>query len=158
MASANVSTIVKERPLNKDFQMGMKQRCYVLDVTDSGYTGIAAADTHNLIPIPEGEALVGGVMIVETSFTSAGAATVTLQVASDALSGDIPKANLAAGDVVRLNFAVSAATETKATYAKSAADTLDWVVGTAALTAGKAIFLLDFVDAETLLDQGKIKW
>ena len=156
MAGTDITALIKERGANNDYQQPLITRTYTIDVTEPQFDGIETAATHNLVAIPKGEALVGGYVVVQTSFAGS-STTVTFQVGSDGLSGAIPEANLAAGDVVQLNFAISAATETKATYAKAAADTLDWAVGTAALTAGKCVLVLQFLDVATILAQGKIR-
>ena len=157
MAATNISTKIKERASNARYEQPYETRVYTFDVTDAEFDGIETVATHNIAPIEEGYALIGGCGIVSTAVTSAGSATLKFQVGSDALTGAIPKANLAAGDVFRLLFAESASTESKALYAASAADTLDMVVGTAALTAGKITLVLHYVDMTTVLASGKIK-
>jgi len=156
MATADISTVLKKTALPHEFQQPIIYRSYDIDVTAAGLTGAAAVDTHNLVPIPKGEALVWGRGIVQTSFVSATTnSTLIFLVGSDALTGAVTEANLAAGDVVELMFNnVAAATESKATYAKAAADTLDWTVGTAALTAGRMILVLGFVNVDGILTNG----
>lgn len=154
MAATDISGIVSTSPAPFEFQQPCIFRTYDIDVTTTAYDGIETVATHNLIPIPKGEALVYGMGFVQTAFTSSGNATLTFQVGSDVLSGAIPKANLAVGDVIKLLWVESASTESKATYAKTAADTLDWVVGTAALTAGRIILVCGFVNVNAILTNG----
>jgi hypothetical protein len=154
MGATDISAVItaSTRVPNRFQQMSF-ERVYDIDVTTAAFTGIETVATHDLVPIPLGYALVGGTGVVQTSFAGS-STTVTFGVGSDALSGDIPEANLAAGDTINLDWAVAAATESKATYAKAAADTLDWTIGTAALTAGRIILVLRFLDVSGLLTNG----
>lgn len=115
--------------------------------------GTSTVATHNIVPIPVGEALAFAIGYVETAFTSAGSSTHQFQVGSDTLTGAIPKANLAAGDVIMIGFDANDDTTSAAKYAKSAADTLDVAVGTAAVTAGKLYLQCFFVDVNALTGQ-----
>jgi hypothetical protein len=126
---------------------------YDIDLANADYAGVKTVATHNLAPIPEGFALVKAFVVVEDAITSDGNATLTFSVGSDALSGAVAKAGLAAGDVVELSVSDADGTAGKATYAKSAADTLDVAVGVAALTAGRFILVMELLDVETILAQ-----
>ena len=154
MAATNISALVSPAKAPYQFQSVYETVVYDIDVTTSAYTGIESVETHNLVPIPVGKALVGGYAVVYTAVTSDGSATVQFTVGSETLTGALPKADLAKGDVIRLSVGDKEDTAGAGTYAHTTADTLDWIVGTAALTAGRVILYLDFVDVSDATTNG----
>ena len=86
--------------------------------------------------IPVGDAFVGGYVIVTTAFTSGGSATLRFSINGDTLTGLLPKADLAIGDVITLQATDVDGTAGVEGFAVAAAATLDVAVATAAITAG----------------------
>jgi len=130
----------------RDSNVRISRPFIVTPVVDS----VDTVATHNLFTIPDGFALAGGSVIVTTSVTSAGAATVQFTVDGDALTGAIGKADLAAGDVVSLEFGATDGTTVTGAYANGADIQFSMVVGTAALTAGKFTVILDLVHVDAI--------
>jgi len=94
---ADISSTIKEIAMAKrSFSPFTAIRGYTWDPVNDG---TEATGTHNIVPINQNEALVFGYGAVDTTFTSSGSATVQFKIGSDALTGLIPKANLAAGDI-----------------------------------------------------------
>lgn len=87
----------------------------------------------NVAKIPAGSMIVGGGLAVPTAVTSGGSATVQVKVGSTNLTSAIGKAALTANSGHNLDQVTNAA----ATGLLFNADTsIDYAVGTAALTAG----------------------
>jgi hypothetical protein len=136
-----VPTTTKEFRTPQSLQTPFKTTVFDWDPKRDSHLTVA---THQVRDIAKGNAVVQGYLVVEEDFTSAGLATIQVQLGGDNLTGAVGKANLVAGDVVPFVLNNGTTTQSGATYAKAAADTLDIVVGTAALTAGKAkIFLVE---------------
>lgn len=146
MAATDISALVAPAKAPYQFQSVYETAIFDIDVTKAAFAGIETVETHKLVPIPLGKALVGGYAVVLTSFASTGNATVVFQVGSETLTGTLPKADLAKGDVIRLSVGDKEDTAGAATYSHTEADTLDWVVGTEVLTAGRVLLYLDFVN------------
>jgi hypothetical protein len=151
MADTNIVNKIKKTPTRFEFQQPVRYETYEINVIDADYSGIETVGTHNLVTVSAGQALVGASLMVEDAVTSGGSATVKFNCGDD-LTGAIPVANLAAGDVV--NFTFGATTGTVATYAKTADKTLNMTVATAALTAGKFVLVLGFIDVKAILENG----
>ena len=92
--------------------------------------------TKKITPVDDG---------VTTAVTSAGSATVKFGTGNIDYSGAIPKANLAANDIVKLQFMDYEDTDGGAGFSTSA-DTFDMTVATAALTAGAFTVMINIVD------------
>ena len=107
----------------------------VLEATYSFAVSGGAVGTISLNAIPQGAIILGGLLEVEAVPTSAGAATIAVQVegAGDIIAaaalGVAPWSTVGRKSVVP---AFTGATSVKTT----AAQTVDIVIGTAALTAG----------------------
>jgi hypothetical protein len=155
MAATDISALVRQAPSNQSEVQPVITRVFKVDFSDSRFTGITGQFAHPIAPIPLGEALIGGCIIVTTDITGA-SGTITWQIGSDTLSGLMPVDNLEKGDVHRLLFAVAAGTESKASYAHTAADTLDMDVNTTDITAGVFLLVLHYIDVATILAQGEI--
>ena len=147
---ADFTTVLEKSKPGYAFQTLAEQRVYNVGVGDEGMSGAKAVGTHNLIDIAENEAVVGGRIIIEEAFTSAGAATVAVQINSETVIAAQGKAALVAGEVMEFDLT----TALIGIYAKGAAITLDWVVAVAALTAGRAIIILDVVNVDQILNRG----
>jgi hypothetical protein len=156
MAATDITALVEQKKTNNTFHNLFEQHIYDIDVANSDFEGIETVATHNLVTIPEGKALVKGFAVVKDAVTSDGNATVQFKVGSDTLTGAVAKANLAAGDVIELSPNDADGTGGVAGYAAAAADTLDMTVGTAALTAGRFLLVLEFIDVATILAQGNV--
>ena len=144
---ADISATIKKKAQGFEFQSATEERAYVLDVAAEGVLTVA---THNILPIGAGEVCFGGFIFVEDAVTSSGSGTVQIKIGADTLTGAIPVANLAVGDVVKFGDTAATATTTFAGYAKSAADTLDMAVGTAALLVGKVVIVAYFMSADAV--------
>jgi len=119
---------------------------YVIDIVAEGYH---TASTHPAIDVPEGWALVGGSVIVEDSVTG-GTSLRFVMSGGDELTGVLPIADLAAGDVIDLRFGDAAAVEGVAGYAKSAALTIDIItVGT--MDGGKIVIVPELIRIDSAI-------
>ena len=113
----------------------------VTPVSDS--TDTAAA--HEIITLPANSFVTEGYVVVTTTCTSGGSATVKWGTGSKDYSGAIPVANLAANDVVKLQIMDYEDVDGGAGYSTSA-DTFDMTIATAALTAGVMYVMINIVE------------
>lgn len=109
--------------------------------------GVSSATTHDLFTIPDGYALVGGAVIVKT--TLADTTSIKFQVNGTDLTGAVGVANLAAGDVISLEYGMQDTTDGTAGYANGSDITFDMVV-VGAITAGKFLVILDLVHVDAI--------
>ena len=154
MADTNITSLLVETPSRFEFQQPYIFKTFEIDVLNADYTGIETTGTHNIYTIPQGMALVGAKLITTTAFTSAGSATIQFAIGSDNMTGVIPIANLAAGDCVDITLSSTTSTTTTAGYADTADDTFDMTVGTAALTAGAFVLIVQLVDVTSVTTRG----
>lgn len=154
MAATDITgTIVAQKEVPNEFQSALKCTVYDIDVTNSDFSGIETQYAHDLIDVPVGEALDHVLVAVYTSFAGTNA-TVMFYINGESCTGDIPIADLAAGDIVRLDPNDIDGVAGLAGYAKSAVVPIGWDVNTADLTAGRAIFYVFTVDVAELLANG----
>lgn len=124
------------------------------DVT--GNADFKTIAVHPIIPIGIGESLVGLKMVVTQAFASAGAPTLVVTANSLTLTGSIPKAELAKGDVYNLmpNDALAAVTSALGQlYAHTAAYTIDIEtedVSSAVWTAGRIMIWAEIADVAAM--------
>ena len=148
---ADVDITAKDTRLNGILsdEIYIKQEAHVIDFAELGVNGTG---THDLFKLAPGDALVGLTVIVLTGFTSDGSATVQFKskfnASAEALKDAIAKADLAAGDVYKI-----AAPGVKG-YDGSYGAVIQATVGTAALTAGKALIIASVVPAKQFLTRG----
>ena len=154
---ADMTSLLAFLPESNAFHTPFKIELLDLDFGDSDNAAMLATGTHNVFTIEQGKALLGAYGVVEDAVTSGGSATVQFKVGSDTLTGALPVANLAAGDSFTIATGSVTGTTSVASYAKSAADTLDIAVATAALTAGRILVYLIVADVEAAVD-GKIAY
>ncbi len=154
MAATSILAILAALKAPFTFQKMGRDAVYDIDVTDPDLSGIETVETHNLVEVPVGQALIGAKLIVLESFTSAGAATVQFSCNSHNLGGALPKADLAKGDVVDLPVNDAEDTAGGALYAHTTALSIDMTVGTAALTAGRFLLIPEFVDVSACTTNG----
>ena len=153
MAATDITT-------NKDFDVNPRHvfhshiKTVAKKIDGALSAGLWTVATHNIIQIPIGWALVGGYIVCTT--TAAGA-TATLQVKisdTETLTGLLPVAALAKGEVFPFRSgAVSAVVGWTNAYAHTAAQTLDIAIATAALTAGVFVVVAELVDIKAITDQ-----
>lgn len=127
----------------RDSNVRVTRPFIVTPVDDS----VSSATTHNLFSVPDGYALVGGAIIIKTTFT--GTTSIQFTVDGDPVSGAVPVANLVAGDVISLEFGSVAGTTTAGGYANGADIQFSMVV-TGAITAGKMLVVLDLVHVDAI--------
>lgn len=148
---ADITTTIKEVRTPKVFQDPSEVRTYQWDPANDGTGGTG---THNIIPIPEGYALLSADVVITEAFTSAGSATVKFLTGENDFTGAVPKAALTVGEVFPLLSVLDAtATAGVGHYVDGTvvtAETLDVTVGTAALTAGKAIIVARLMNISNL--------
>lgn len=156
MAATDISALVRQSPAAQTHTQPTITRVFKVDFSDARFSGIEGQFAHPIAPIPLGEALIGGCIIVTSDITGA-TGTLTWQIGSDTLTGLMPVDNLETGDVHRLLFAVAGGTESKAAYAHTTADTLDMDVNTADITAGVFLLVLHYIDVAAILAQGEIE-
>lgn len=136
MAATDITTVVTESPGTREFEIPERMVAYDIDFTNPDFVGIETVATHKLVTIPIGDALVRGLGVVTTAVLSGGAATLKFNINGDDITGLIPKANLAIGDVFDLVLNNGTGTQSGSGYAHTTALTLDLIVGTSAITAG----------------------
>ena len=147
---ADLTTVLEKSKPGYAFQTIVEQRVYNVGVGDEGMSGAKAVGTHNLADIAVGEAVVGGRVIFLEDVTSTGAATIKFQSNSEDLTAALAIAGMAAGEVVEFDL-VSAGL---GIYADTTAITLDMVVGTEVLSAGRFLIILDVVDVLAATTRG----
>lgn len=152
MADTDIRNLLPIIPGRFEYQQPIRYETYVIDVMDEDYANLETIGTHNLITVPQNQALVCGYMAVEEDITSDGSATVKFTCGGDDISGAIPKANLVAGDTFAFNF--GGTTTSVASYAKAADKSIDMVIATADLTAGKVVLVFGFIDINAILNNG----
>lgn len=128
-----------------------KQYAFCIDTAE--YSGMQATGTHDIAVIPAGEAVVGLSVFVLTAAASSGAATVQFKLdfngtAEAVNSTAVAIANLAAGDIADLPVNGIKAFDT----AKEC--TLQFTVGTAALTAFKFMLVIETVPVKEFITEG----
>lgn len=159
------STIQKEKVPYVSYKQVAEDRVYNIDVTDAALSGLAAVGTHNIVTIPVGYALLEAFVIVKQDADSAAdGAAVQFKIGDDTLSAAIAQADLAEGEVIKLDGnkygGVTDGTDTlesadvdggMAGYCPDAADTIDMVVSGEALTALEFAIIVKLVDLDTAL-------
>jgi len=102
---------------------------------------------HTIFDVEVGEAFIGGLIIVQTTFTSGGSATFQIaEAGGDTYTGLVAVANMAAGAVFSFGgLALTATDGIQAAYAHTSATTITAEVATAAFTAGKALIVGKFM-------------
>lgn len=128
-----------------------KQYAFCIDTAE--YSGMQATGTHDIAVIPAGEAVTGLTIFVLTSAASSGSATVQFKLDFDGTAEAVNStalaiANLAAGDIADLSVNGIKAFDT----AKEC--TLQFTVGTAALTAGKFLIVVDTIPVAEFINKG----
>jgi len=137
MAATIITASLKPKPIDRSLESLAYDTAYVIDSQNPTFVGIETVATHDLVTIPKGDAFLSGKVIVTKAFTSGGSATLRFQINGANLIGVIPKADLTVGEVFDLTLNDLDATVGLTAYADSADITLDWVVATAAFTAGE---------------------
>lgn len=142
MAAVDISSD-KDYDLNLPFVHHSPYLVKAKDFDTSKDADLLTVATHTIFDVEIGEAFVGFQIVVDTTFTSGGSATLTFNEAGgDALTGAIAVANLASGAVFNFGSQAIAATDGfQGLYAKSAATTITATIGTAAFTAGRAAII-----------------
>jgi len=155
MADSDVTSLVPR--LNGFYQPNtlVKSTVHILDLAVA--TSAKSADTHDLVKIPAGHAVVGVTIVSLTSFASSGAATMTIKVKAGtetaaAIGSAVSLTNLAVGKVTKL--VPAGALSLKATNGVYAGSVLQMTVGTAAYTAGKAMIIVDTIPVADFLVNG----
>ena len=127
----------------------VKQEAHVIDFVELGVNGTG---THDLFKLAPGDALVGLTVIVLDAVTSDGSATVQFKAkfnaSAEALKDAIAKADLAKGDVIAIP--VPGVKGYDADYGA----VIQATVGTADLTAGKAMLIASVVPAKQFQTRG----
>jgi len=144
MADISTTQGLGVRRVSADFHPPYITRIYDITPVTDGVTGVA---THTIAGIEAGKAVVGFKVLFLTSVTSATAnSTLTFALNSLALSGALAEATNLAGRVHHPPLTAINATAALAYGTTTAAITLTMAVGTAALTAGRLLIMLDLVD------------
>jgi hypothetical protein len=128
----------------------LKQRAFMLDLGDAA---IAAVDTHDFATIPAGEAIANLRIVVLEAVTSSGSGTLQFKasfnkVAEALHQSALAVANLAAGDVH--NVAVAGVKGVDMAYE----GVLQLTVGSAALTGGKVLVIVETLPAADFVRKG----
>ena len=149
---ADISSAIKESPSNQNFQNPILTRTYQWDPVNgsgAGGTSTETVATHNIVAVPSGEAFLRGFFVVTEAFTSGGSATVKFLTGETDFTGAVAVAALTIGEVFELSPQVDQTATTGVGHyvdgATVTAETIDVTIGTAALTAGKGYFVLEFL-------------
>jgi hypothetical protein len=122
----------------------VQERAYMLNMNTNA--DIAAVGTHNIVALPEGEALVGLKVIVVDGVTSGGSATVQFKVNDTAINSTaFTLAGLATGYVHSLNVAG---------LKGYGANTLQLTIGVAAITGGKIMVIAETIPVNMFITNG----
>jgi len=138
---ADITSSVAEKEIGRGLESLGYWVCKKITPVDDGVSSAAA---HNLITIPANSFVSEGYVVVTTTATSGGGATVKFGTGTKDYCGVIPVANLAANDFVKLQIMDYEDTDGGAGYSTSA-DTFDMTVATAALTAGAFYVMINIV-------------
>jgi hypothetical protein len=138
---ADITSSVADKEIGRGLEALGYWVCKKITPVDDGVSSAAA---HNLITIPAKSFVRSGYVVVTTSVTSGGSATVKFGTGNIDYCGAFAKANLAANDVIALSINDQDATNSGAGYSTSA-DTFDMTVATAALTAGAFYVMINIV-------------
>lgn len=145
----DATTILQKAKAGYVFQNIKEARVFNIGFADAGLAGIKAIGTHDMVDLSKGEAVVGGRLIMLEPVTSAGAATMKIQVDAEDLTSALAIADMVAGEVVDFDL-----TAGKGSYAAAADVTVDMVIAVAAITAGRFIMQLDVIDVNSLITRG----
>ena len=152
MAATDITGVVEATKAPYEFEQLHRDEVVSIDVLDADFVGIETVAAHKLVAVPEGKALVGAKVVVLEDITSGGAATVKFTIGGKDVSAAIAKAKLIQGAVIALPLD---ATGDNLSYAFDAtAVTVNMTVGTAALTAGKFLLYLSYVDVAGVVENG----
>jgi hypothetical protein len=156
---SDISAVIKENRVVHEFQNPILTKVYEWDpMTAIVIAGVSttteAVATHNIIAVPVGFAFLDAHVVVTEAFTSGGSATVQFKTGEANFTGAVPKADLTVGEVFHLNQNLAITAVVGAPYfvdgTTVTAETIDVAIGTADLTAGKAKFIVRFVDINNL--------
>lgn len=121
-----------------------RQYAYLLDMNTM--SAIAEVGTHNLVNLPEKEALTALKIVVIEKATSSGSATAQFKVNGTAINSTaLALSGLAVGMSHNINVSGIAA------YGNN---TLQLTVGTAAYTGGKLLVIAETIPAEMFVTNG----
>lgn len=146
---ADISTSIKQAPTYvADSVGGFVIERYLVDSQTSLGT-ISATGTHNIIPVSAGDLIYTVGIVVETAFAGA-TATVRWTIGSTNITGVITATDLATVGETIIAGIVPSVTATDGTtgFYVSADDTMDLIVATAALTAGK--FIVEVIKTQNI--------
>lgn len=129
----------------------INQEVHLIDFKE--LSEIAATGEHDLFKFPKGTAITKITVIAVKGVTSSGAATIQFKLkiggsAEAVNSSAIGIADLTAGDIHTLDVSNIKA------YAENESAVIQLVVGTAALTEGALILLVDSLPVKQFIDRG----
>jgi len=155
---ADMTTLISPMRGPNEFQQPFKYRILDLNFGDAALAAMLAVDTHNIMTLAAGEAIMFGHAVVYTKVTSAtNTATLAFQLASgDTLHSGALTANgteLDAGDSFHLQPGEYTTTGGKKCYSDTAS-TLDMVVGAEAITAGRILLYVAIFDVAAFIANG----
>jgi hypothetical protein len=152
-----MTSLIDIVPINATFHTPIKWSQIDLNFGDASLAAMKATGTHNVLTVPEGYAIVAGYAVVQTTFTFSSAGTIKFAMVND-LTGTRAAAELAAGDVFALLQNDLEDTTSAGCYAVSDDDTLDLIVGTDAVTAGRLILYVGMIDVASGLANTRPSW
>ena len=154
---ADMTTLISPMRGPNEFQQPFKYRILDLNFGDAALAAMLAVDTHNIMTLAAGEAIMFGHAVVYTKVTSAtNTATLAFQLASaDELHAAITAdgTELDAGDSFHLQPGEYTTTGGKKCYSDTAS-TLDMVVGAEAITAGRILLYGAIFDVAAFIANG----
>ena len=146
--SADVTASVTNAPKGFEFQSIKETRVYDIDVEI--LTGLKSDAAHNLITIPVGQVCVGGYVVALKSVVGT-SSTITFDIAGTAVTGAVTEANMAKGDVITLaGNDIDGTAGIDVGWRHTAVEYVGMTVGTAVLTAGRLLFVLDFIHVDKI--------
>ena len=149
MGATNLTSKVSfQKSARSDALPVTRETSYFFDLLASDNVGAETVATHKLVTIPIGDAFVGGYLIVTKAVVGT-SSTLRFSINGDTLTGLLTEANLAIGDVVTLQATDVDGTAGVEGFAVTTATTLDVAVGTATLTAGAFVLVVQTMENVT---------
>lgn len=142
---ANLTDTLTTSPGDHSLQGPSFARHYIIEPVADGVHEVDGGSPHQLFEVGASECLRSLQVVVLTTVTSGGSATVQFQ-ANDTITGAVGKANLAAGDTMVFGTGGITSTSTFGGYANGTAYDVELIVGTADLTAGKLLLIAELVN------------